>query len=302
MLYRDAPLFTMLGRAFGMCADQFDIIHSHLGLIGLPLARLSPTPVLTTLHGRLDPPELIPVFDEFAELPLVSISQAQLRPIPSANWQSTIHHGLPQALYSLHPEPGKYLAFLGRISPEKGADHAIEIAKRVGIPIRIAAKVDPADRDYFTTLIDPLLDHPLVEYLGEITDKEKDDFLGNALAAICPYDWPEPFGLVFIEALACGTPVIAYRRGSVPEVLDHEQTGFICDTLEEMVKAVTHISSVDRRHCREVFEEQFTVERMTQAYLSLFEQLTKTTGQHAMKQGLLQTSAAVEQTEENLAA
>lgn len=301
VLCRDAPFFMMLGQAFDTCADQFDIIHSHLDLMGLPLSRRCNTPVLTTLHGRLDPPELVPVFREFAELPLVALSQAQRLPLPWANWLSTIHPGLPPALYSFHPEPGKYLAFLGRISPEKGPDLAIEIAKRVGMPLRIAAKVDPADQEYFTARIKPLLDHPLVEYLGEITEKEKNDFLGHALALVCPYDWPEPFGLVFIEALACGTPVLAYRRGSVPEILAHEQTGFMGETLEEMVDAATRISTVDRHRCRKVFEERFTVERMTQAYLSLYERLTKTPGQPAVVEDLLQSAFAVGQTQRNFA-
>ncbi len=296
VLCREAPFFMMLERAFGTCADQFDIIHSHLDLMGLPLSRRCNTPVLTTLHCRLDPPELVPVFREFAELPLVSISHAQRLSLPWANWQSTIHLGLPPALYSFHPERGKYLAFLGRISPEKGPDLAIEIAKCVGMPIRIAAKVDPADQEYFNSRIKPLLDHPLVEFLGEIMEKEKSDFLGSALALVCPYDWPEPFGLAFIEALACGTPVLAYRRGSVPEILAHEQTGFICETVEEMADAVTHISKVDRRRCREVFEDRFTVGRMTQAYLSLYERLTRTTEQHAVEQGLLPSSFAVGKT------
>lgn len=301
VLCRDAPFFMMLGQAFDTCADQFDIIHSHLDLMGLPLSRRCHTPVLTTLHGRLDPPELVPVFREFAELPLVAISQAQRRPLPWANWLSTIHHGVPSDLYSFHPEPGKYLAFLGRISPEKGLDLAIEIAKRAGMPIRIAAKVDPVEQEYFTARIKPLLDHPLVEYLGEITEKEKNDFLGHALALVCPYDWPEPFGLVFIEALACGTPVLAYRRGSVPEIIAHERTGFICETLEEMVDAVASIPTMDRRRCREAFEERFTVERMTQAYLSLYERLTKTAEQPAVEQDLLQRSFAVGQTQRNFA-
>lgn len=276
MLCRDAPLYLFLGQAFGTDADQFDVIHSHLDIIGFPLARRCMTPVVTTLHGRLDLPELAPVFREFMELPLVSTSRAQRGPIPWANWHATIHHGLPRSLYRFHPEPGTYLAFLGRISPGNGVDLAIELAKRVGIPIRIAANVDQAEREYFTARIEPLLGHPLVEYLGEITEKEKNDFLGNALALVCPDDWPEHFGVGCIEALACGTPVLAYRRGSVPEVIDHAQTGFVCDTLEEMIEAVIRIPTLTRRHCRDVFETRFTVERMTQAYLSLYERFAKT--------------------------
>ena len=270
----DAPMITMLERAFGADGD-FDIIHSHLDSRAFPLARRSPVPTVTTLHGRLDLPELVTVFREFSELPMVSISNAQRRPIPTANWQATVYHGLPRDLYTFHqePNPGQYLAFLGRIAPEKGPDKAIEVAKRVGMPLRIAAKVDPADREYFRNKIEPLLDHPLVEYIGEISDAEKDDFLGNAYALVCPYDWPEPFGLVFIEALACGTPVLAYRRGSVPEILDHDRTGFICESVNEMAAAVENIPRIDRLRCRQAFEERFTIERMVQDYLKVYEQV-----------------------------
>ncbi len=197
---RDAPLVTLIEKAFGS-SDEFDILHSHLDFIGFPVARRCTAPVITTLHGRLDLAELEPVFREFSEMPLVSISNAQRKPLPFANWQATVHHGLPRDLYAFHPTPGKYLAFLGRISPEKRPDHAIEIAKRTGIPLRIAAKVDPADRNYFEAEIEPLMSHPLVEFVGEITDEEKTDFLGGAYAMVAPYDWPEPFGLVLIEAL-----------------------------------------------------------------------------------------------------
>ncbi|WP_447978912.1 glycosyltransferase family 4 protein [Candidatus Nitrospira bockiana] len=270
---RDAPLVTLLEQAFGASAHDFDIIHSHLDFIGFPLSRRCLTPVITTLHGRLDLPELIPIFREFSELPVVSISNSQRKPIPWANWQGTVYHGLPPDLYSYHPHPGKYLAFLGRISPEKRPDHAIEIAKRVGVPLRIAAKVDPADRNYFEAEIEPLMSHPLIEYVGEITDAEKDDFLGEALAMVAPYDWPEPFGLVLIEALACGTPVVCYRRGSIPEIIEDGKTGFICDTLNEMVSAVERIGSLNRADCRQAFEARFTAERMAQDYVALYRQL-----------------------------
>jgi len=184
---------------------------------------------------------------------------------------------LPIDLYSFHPQPGKYLAFLGRIAREKRLDHAIEIAKRVGLPLRIAAKVDPTDRDYFHTEIEPLMDHPLVEYVGELTDAEKDDFLGEAYALIAPFDWPEPFGLVFIESLACGTPVLAYRRGSIPEIIDDGVTGFVCDHLGKMADAVKRVSLLDRHRCRQAFEERFTVERMVQDYLKVYEHLISDT-------------------------
>jgi len=269
---RDAPLLMLLERGFGSSSD-FDLIHSHLDFLGFPRARQSNVPTITTLHGRLDLPELVPVFREFAEMPLVSISAAQRRPLPWANWLATVHHGLPRDLYAYHPEPGKYLAFLGRIAPEKRPDHAIGIAKRVGMPLRIAAKVDPADRDYFHTEIEPLLDHPLVEYVGELTDPEKDDFLGEAYALIAPFDWPEPFGLAFIESLACGTPVLAYRRGSIPELIDDGITGFVCEGPSTMAAAVERIALLDRRRCRQAFEERFTVERMVQDYLDVYEHL-----------------------------
>lgn len=267
-----APLTIMLEKAFS-AADQFDLIHSHLDFLTFPLARRSSTPVLTTLHGRLDLPELKPVFAEFLDCPLISISDAQRKPLVWANWQQTIYHGLPEHLYSFHPTPDDYLVYVGRITPEKRPDHAIQIAQRAGIPLKIAAKVDPVDREYFKSVIQPLLSDPLVDYVGEITDVQKNDLVGNALALVAPFDWPEPFGLVFIEALACGTPVLAYRRGSVPEIFDEGQTGFICDSIDEMVKAVPEISSLNRRHCRQVFETRFTVGRMVQDYLAAYEAL-----------------------------
>jgi glycosyltransferase involved in cell wall biosynthesis len=269
---RDAPLMMLQERGLG-AANGFDIIHSHLDFIGFPLARRNSIPVVTTLHGRMDLPELEPIFREFSEMPLVSISDAQRKPLPWANWAGTVHHGLPRDLYTFHPQTEGYLAFLGRISPEKRPDQAIEIAKRSGLPLRIAAKVDPADRMYFEAEIEPLLDHPLIEFIGEISDAEKDDFIGNATALVCPYDWPEPFGLVLIEALACGTPVIAYRRGSIPEIINHGVTGFICETVSEMVDAVGQIPLIDRRRCRAAFDERFTADRMARDYVALYERL-----------------------------
>ncbi len=269
---RDAPLIVMQEQALAQEADQFDIIHSHLDFLSFPMSRRCPTPVLTTMHGRLDLPELVPVFAEYADMPVVSISNAQRLPLPDANWRGTVYHGLPD-LYAFHPHPGTYLAFLGRISPEKRPDHAIEIAKRVGMPLRLAAKVDPVDREYFETQIEPLLDHPLVEYVGEITDAEKCDFLGDAAAVLCPYDWPEPFGIVLIEALACGTPVFAYRRGSIPEIIEDGVTGFICDNLNDMVAAVDRLPLLQRQRCRDSFEARFTVQRMTEDYLAIYERM-----------------------------
>lgn len=272
---RDAPFILMQERALGAEAEEFDLIHSHLDFLSFPMSRRCATPVLTTLHGRLDLPELIPLYREYAEMPVVSISDAQRRPLPHANWQGTVYHGLPD-LYAFHPSPGSYLAYLGRICPEKRPDHAIAIAKQAGMPLRIAAKVDPVDRDYFETQIAPLLEHPLVEYLGEISDAEKGDFLGEAAAVLCTYDWPEPFGIVLIEALACGTPVLAYRRGSIPEIVEDGVTGFICDTLDEMVKAIDRVPLIRRRHCRDSFEARFTVTRMVQDYLAIYERMAET--------------------------
>lgn len=289
---RDAPMIMLQERSLGAGRD-FDVIHSHLDFLGFPLARRNPHPVVTTLHGRLDLPELQPVFREFAEMPLVSISDAQRRPLPWANWHATVHHGLPRHLYTQHSQHQGYLAFLGRISPEKRPDHAIEVAKRTGLPLRIAAKVDPADQQYYRSEIEPLLDHPLIEFIGEISDSEKDDFVGNALALVCPYDWPEPFGLVLIEALACGTPVLAYRRGSIPEVIEDGITGFVCENLSEMVAAVERLENIDRRRCRASFEERFTADRMARDYVALYERIIEdrvamtTPKIHALGAGLL---------------
>ena len=274
----DALMAMPMEQALGKSGD-FDIIHSHLDYLGFPLVRRNPTPTVTTFHGRLDLPELHQVFREYAEMPMVSISNAQRKPVSWANWQATVYHGLPQNLYSLHSNPGGYLAFLGRIAPEKRPDHAIELAKRVGIPLRIAAKVDPADQEYFQTEIEPLLAHPLIEYLGEITDAEKNDFLGHAMALVCPYDWPEPFGLVLIEALACGTPVLAYRRGSIPEIIEDRVTGFVCEGLDEMTAAIPRIPDIDRRRCRWAFEQRFSVERMAMDYVRVYQQALGTTAE-----------------------
>jgi glycosyltransferase involved in cell wall biosynthesis len=282
---RDAPLVLMMEQAFGKDAAQFDIIHSHLDCLSFPMSRRCVTPTLTTLHGRLDLPELVPVFGEFSDMPVVSISNAQRAPLPDANWQGTVYHGLPKDLYAFHSRPGSYLAFLGRISPEKRPDHAIEIAKRVGMPLRIAAKVDQADRAYFEGQIEQLLDHPLIEYVGEISDAEKFDFLGDAAALLCPYDWPEPFGLVLIESLACGTPVLAYRRGSIPEIIDDGVTGFVCDNLDEMVGAIDRLPLITRQHCRWAFEERFTIQRMVEDYLALYERIcVESAGPHVLAQ------------------
>jgi glycosyltransferase involved in cell wall biosynthesis len=254
-------------------AAEFDVVHFHIDYLHYPLSRRENITHLTTLHGRLDLPDLVPLHREFPRMPVVSISEAQRGPLPWLNWLATIYHGLPEDLYTFRGDPGKYLAFLGRISPEKRVDRAIEIAKQVGIPLKIAAKVDAADTVYFEKEIEPLLNHSLIEYLGEIGEVEKDEFLGNAYALLFPIDWPEPFGLVMIEAMACGTPIIAYRYGSVPEVMEEGATGFIVETMEEAVEAVERIPLLSRRRCREVFEERFSASRMAQDYLAVYEQL-----------------------------
>lgn len=268
----EAPLTTMMEKVFGSAAE-FDLIHSHLEFIPFPLAKRSRTPMLTTLHARLDQPELVPVFRKFADLPLISVSDAQREPLPWANWQATIHPGLPKSLYTPRHNQGEYLVFLGRVAPEKGLDRAIEIAKRVEMPLRIGAKVDSQYAGYYTSVIEPLLDHPLVEFLGEVTDIEKDDLLGHAYALLAPYAWPEPFGLALIESLACGTPIIGSRCGGIPEIVEHGVTGFLCDTLDEMTQAIRHVSVLERTRCRQAFEERFSSERMAQEYLAVYGQL-----------------------------
>jgi glycosyltransferase involved in cell wall biosynthesis len=253
--------------------NEFDLIHFHTGYVHFPICRYVPVPHVTTLHGRLDLPDLISVFDRFRNEPLISISNAQRRPLPWANWHSTIYHGLPKDLFTLQPNPGNYLAFLGRISPEKRVDRAIEIAKRASMSLKIAAKVDRADRRYFKREIEPLLTQPHVEWVGEISDQQKNEFLGNAYALLFPIDWPEPFGLVMIEAMACGTPIIAYDRGSVPEVMENDVTGFIVSDIEQAVEAVGRVRELSRVGCRNVFDKRFTASRMASNYVDAFERL-----------------------------
>jgi glycosyltransferase involved in cell wall biosynthesis len=206
----------------------------------------------------------------------VSISNSQRKPLEWINWQGTVYHGLPQNLYSYHEAPGKYLAFLGRISPEKRVDRAIEIARRLGMELKIAAKIDAVDREYYETTIKPLLNDPSVEYIGEITEIEKEDFLGNAYALLFPIDWQEPFGLVMIEAMATGTPVVAYNYGSVPEVLNHGVSGFIVEDIDQAVKAVEQLSSLSRKECRREFDERFTAARMAKDYVAIYNRLIGT--------------------------
>ena len=254
-------------------ADDFDLVHFHIDYLHFPLATRYPVAALTTLHGRLDIPDLIPLFQEFRNVNVVSVSNEQRKPLSWANWRGTVYHGLPIDIYRFQAKPGSYLAFLGRISPEKRVDRAIKIARRTGVELKIAAKVDAVDRDYFQSKIRPLLDDPLIQFIGEIGESEKNEFLGNALAVLFPIDWPEPFGLVMIEAMACGTPTIAYRNGSVPEVLQDNKTGFMVDNLPDAAHAVERVPLLSRRTCREVFEQQFSSSRMARDYLAIYEAL-----------------------------
>jgi len=252
-------------------ADEFDVVHFHLDYLPFSLIRRLGIPALTTLHGRLDIPDLHPLFREFDDMRLISISDAQRAPMPWANWLMTVHHGLPGNLHEATGVPGQYLAFLGRIAQEKRVDRAIEIARRARIPLRVAAKIDAADREYYEREIEHLLSGPDVEFVGEICEEQKTEFLGNAAALLFPIDWPEPFGLVMIEAMACGTPVIAFRGGSVAEIVDDGVTGFVVESIEEAVEAVRRIPEVDRDGCRRRFEQRFSARRMCEDYLVAYE-------------------------------
>jgi glycosyltransferase involved in cell wall biosynthesis len=262
-------------------AAEFDVVHYHIDYLHFPLSRSRPHPHVTTLHGRLDMPDLAPLYEEFREMPVVSISNSQRQPLPWANWQATVYHGLPPDLLRFHPEQGRYLAFIGRFSPEKGADQAIEIAKRARIPLKLAAKVDRVDEEYFEREIKPLLDHPLIENIGEIGESDKEDFLGNAYALLFPIDWPEPFGLVMIEAMACGTPIIAYRQGSVEEVMEEGRSGFIVQDLEDAVHAVGQVADIDRAEVRSVFERRFTATQMATDYVRVYQRIIAQQHRHA---------------------
>jgi glycosyltransferase involved in cell wall biosynthesis len=257
-------------------ADAFDVIHFHTDYFHFPLAKKLHVPHVTTLHGRLDLPALVPLYRHFHDVPLVSISNSQRTPLPRVNWRATIHHGLPNDLYAFNPTPGDYFAFIGRISPEKRVDRAIDIALQCGVRLYIAAKVDRADQAYFDEKIKPLLKHPLIEFIGEIGEKDKRGFLANARALLFPIDWPEPFGLVLIESFACGTPVVAYRHGSVPEIVEHGVTGFIVTNQEQALRAAREIESIDRAACRASFEQRFSATRMATDYLELYRRMQPT--------------------------
>jgi glycosyltransferase involved in cell wall biosynthesis len=270
-------------------AETFEIIHFHLNFLHFPTFAPLWGKTLTTAHGRLDLANLPPLFREFSMMPLVSISNAQRIPVPWANWYGTVHHGLPTDLYCPGRGDGGYLAFIGRISPEKRVDRAVEIARRVGMPLKIAAKVDKADLDYYNAKIKKLLKGPGVEFIGEIGENEKGEFLGRAAAVLFPINWPEPFGLVMIEAMANGTPVIASRRGSVPEIVDEGVTGLVVDSTDAAVAAVAKAIALDRRVIRRRFEERFSAERMAQDYIELYGDVLRRT---AVNPVVLSTRAA----------
>lgn len=261
-------------------ADQFDVLHFHLDYFPFSLFSRNPTPFITTLHGRLDLPEHQVVFDVFDRAPVISISNAQRRPVPNAHWIDTIYHGLPADLLRPRPVKPGYLAVLGRMAPEKAVDRAIHIARRAGMPLKIAAKVDPVDRHYFEHEIRPLLELPGIEYIGEINDAQKSEFLSGAIGLLMPIDWPEPFGLVMIESMACGTPVLAYPGGSVPEIVEDGLTGFIVTNEAEAVDAVRRLPELSRKRIRARFEERFTARRMAEDYLALYRRMAET---HAPK-------------------
>ena len=260
-------------------AHEFDIIHYHIDYLHFPLSRRSPTASITTLHGRLDLDELRPLYDEFRDMPVVSISDSQREPLPRAAWVSTVYHGLPPELYRFTPKPDGYVAFLGRFSPEKRVDLAVEIAGKLGLKLKIAAKIEKRDHGYFEREVAHLLEKPHVEYVGEIDEKGKSEFLGNARALLFPIDWCEPFGLVMIESMACGTPVIAFRRGSVGEVVNDGETGFVCHDVESAVRAYERVEALDRVHCREVFEERFSAQRMAEDYVRAYQQVIDARGE-----------------------
>ena len=265
------PYHVMMIDQVRRMADEFDVLHFHIDLLHFPLIRDIADRTVTTLHGRLDLPDLKPFYSAFPDIPLVSISDDQRTPLPRANWRGTVHHGLPSDLLPFSARDGGYLAFLGRISPEKRPDKAIEIAARAGLPLKIAAKIDKADKAYWHEVVEPLVtQHANVEFVGEINEQQKAGFLGQAKALLFPIDWPEPFGLVMIEAMACGTPVIAFDRGSVPEVVDEGISGFIVQDVDDAVAAVGRLDEIDRARVRATFEERFTVGRMVQDYVSIY--------------------------------
>lgn len=254
-------------------AQQFDVIHSHLDYLTLPFAAASRTPTILTMHGRLDAPETIKVLRQFKDGNYVAISNSQRSQIPDLNWIATIHHAVDLNRFPMHEEPGSYLAFVGRITPDKGPDRAIRIAQQAGIPLKIAAKVNPSDRKYFEDVIKPMLDDPLIEFIGPVNEKRKCEVMGNAMALLMPIDWPEPFGMVFIESLACGTPVLTRPCGSVPELLIDGVTGYVRESDEELVAAIRELPKISRAACREHVRQKFDIREMALKYVDAYSKI-----------------------------
>jgi len=271
---RDHMAFTTmeLAEVFDR-AGEFDVIHNHVDYFAFPFARQSRAPVVTTTHGRLDLRETQRVYRYFRDASLISISDSQRVPLPDLNWAATVYNGADMTRFHLRREPGTYLAFLGRISPEKRPDRAIDVARALGMPLKIAAKVDDVDREYFESAIKPQLGHPLIEFVGELGDADKDKFLGNAFAYLFPIDWPEPFGLAMVEAMACGTPVIAMNCGSVPEVVADGVSGFVCDSLRDFMDAVPKVADIDREACRAYVATRFSAAAMADGYEAVYRQM-----------------------------
>ncbi len=260
----------MLSKVYEEMAGQFDIIHSHLEYLTLPYAASSQTPTVLTMHGRLDVPDYVDILKQYNRQPCVSISDAQRTPAAGINWAGTVYHGYPESLFEFNPYPENYFLYLGRFSEEKRPDQAIRLARACKIHLKLAAKIDPADKGYFKSKIEPLLDNPYIEYIGEVDDIRKSELLRNARALLNPIDWPEPFGLVMIEALACGTPVIVRRCGSSPEVIADGVSGFVCDTRQEFIRAIRSIDEISRAACRREFEQRFTLRHMVENYETLY--------------------------------
>jgi glycosyltransferase involved in cell wall biosynthesis len=259
-------------------ANEFDIIHFHTDYLNFPFTKNLGVPHVTTLHGKLSIPELQPLYNKYRHQPVISISNSQRKPLPQANWVANVYHGLPCNLFKPGKGKGEYLAFLGRVSSEKGLENAIAIAIAVGIPLKVAAKIDKADMEYYEENIRELFEHPLVEYVGEVNEKKKEKFLGNAMALLFPINWEEPFGMVLIEAMACGTPVIAFNRGSVPEIIEDGQNGFVVSTKKQAIKALDQLHKIDRKVVRHLFEEKFSSARMANDYVKIYEKLAEKTG------------------------
>jgi glycosyltransferase involved in cell wall biosynthesis len=255
-------------------AKEFDVIHFHTDYLNFPFTNKLEVPHVTTLHGKLSIAELKPLYERFRHQPVISISHSQRKPLPRANWVGNVHHGLPCNLFKPGKGEGGYLAYLGRVSPEKGLESAISIATAAGLPLKVAAKIDKADEEYYEEHIRELFEHQLVEYIGEINERQKQKFLGNAMALLFPINWEEPFGMVLIEAMACATPVIAFNKGSVPEIIENGQNGFIVSTRKKAIKALDQLHKLDRKTVRHLFEEKFSSVRMANDYVKIYEKLT----------------------------